>query len=151
MAGAIRVSHWPLPEQRKFTLIECAAAVGVPMAPSKPLDKGGCQSSFPLALARETKVHSDRVRGAGELLGGKVGQGGAVAREPREVQEAKRAESQACQGGQGGQAGQGDTKSLSKTRTLSQKVRQKHVPLGRKSEPRRGTNITTICVKNVNP
>ena len=32
-----------------------------------------------------------------------------------------------------------------------QKVRQKYIPLSRKSEPRRGTNITTICVKNVNP
>ena len=128
MAGAIRVSHWPLPEQRKFTLIECAAAVGVPMAPSKPLDNGGCQSSFPLARARETEVHSDRVRGAGELLGGNGGRGGAVAREPREVQEAKRAESQACQGSQGGQAGQGDTTSVSKTLPSAKKCAKNTYP-----------------------
>ena len=106
-------------------------------------------SHLPLPEKRKfTPIECAALESFWGAMGGKEG---AVAREPREVQEAKRAESQACQGGQGGQAGQGDTKSESKTRTLSQKVRQKHVPLGRKSEPRRGTNITTICVKNVFP
>ena len=81
-----------------------------------------------MALARETEVHSDRVRGAGELLGGNGGQGGAVAREPREVQEAKRAESQ-------------DAREAKEGRQAKEtpKVCQKHVPSAKK------------CVKNTYP
>ena len=49
--------------------------------------------------------------------------------------------------------GSGGFQGVSKTHTLRQKVRQKHVPLGRKSAPKRQKHVPLgkKCVKNTYP
>ena len=116
------------------------------MLRSKPLDNGGRHGSFPLALARETEVHSDRVHGVGKLWGGvearsKILKGweasgafqlGGILGSWR-VLGGCRAAHMAIHRARRMPAENLGHQNASKTCTLSKKVPRKRVPLSRKS------------------
>ena len=150
------------------------------MLRSKPLDNGGRHGSFPLALARETKVHSDKVHGAGDPWGGvearsKILKGweasgafqlrgnlglcralGGCRAAHMAIHRARRMPAEHL-----GHQSASKTCTLSqkvgleasKTRTLKHKVRQKHVPLGRQSCSKRQKRapLRKKCFKSTYP